>query len=117
MPAQPGMAPGMMPGAMPGVPAPQAAPAEAAPAAKPKPKPKPKPKALSKTVNIKLLSFKKATKIKVVKEVRVVTKLGLRDSKELVEKAPSMIKKGVLRKDAEDIKAKFAKVGGEVVLE
>jgi len=104
LPAQPGMALGMMSGVMLSAPTPQ--PAEAAL----------KPKALSETVSINLLSVKKGSKTKVVKEVRVVTQLGLKDSKELVEQAPSLIKKCVLREEAEEIKKKFAKVGGEIML-
>lgn len=115
LPAQPGMAPGMMSGVMLSTPAPQ--PARLALKAKLATKRKSKAKALPETVSIKLLSFKKGSKTKLVKEVRVVTKLSLKDSKELVEKAPSLIKKCVQREEAEEVKKKFAMVGGEIVLE
>jgi len=56
-----------------------------------------------------------AEKIKVIKVVReVVTGLGLREAKELVESAPKAIKEGVAKEDAEKIKAKFAEVGAVV---
>ena len=53
-------------------------------------------------------------KIKVIKEVRGITALGLKEAKELVEGAPSPIKEGVTKEEAEDIKAKIEAVGGSV---
>lgn len=53
-------------------------------------------------------------KIKVIKEVRGITALGLKEAKELVEGAPSPIKEGVTKEEAEDIKAKIEAVGGTV---
>ena len=66
---------------------------------------------------VKLESFDAAQKIKVIKEVRAVTELGLKEAKELVEGAPAVLKKGLKKEDAEAIKEKIAKVGGVVVLE
>ena len=66
---------------------------------------------------VKLESFDKAQKIKVIKEVRAVTELGLKEAKDLVEGAPAVLKKGLKKEDAEAIKEKLAAVGGEVVLE
>jgi large subunit ribosomal protein L7/L12 len=55
-------------------------------------------------------------KIKVIKVVRETTGLGLKESKELVEGAPAMVKEGLSKADAEAIKAKFAEVGATVTL-
>ncbi len=53
-------------------------------------------------------------KIKVIKEVRAVTSLGLKEAKELVEGAPQPLKEGVTKEEAADIKAKIEAVGGAV---
>ncbi len=53
-------------------------------------------------------------KIKVIKEVRAVTGLGLKEAKELVEGAPSPIKEGVSKDEAEKIKEQIEKVGAKV---
>ena len=55
-----------------------------------------------------------AEKIKVIKLVREVTGLGLKDAKEIVDGAPKTIKEGVSKEEAEDMKAKLAEVGAEV---
>ena len=67
--------------------------------------------------NVKLESFDPAQKIKVIKEVRAVTELGLKEAKDLVEGAPAVLKKGLKKEDAEAIREKIEKVGGKVVLE
>ena len=51
-------------------------------------------------------------KINVIKEVRAITGLGLKEAKELVESAPAPIKEGVAKGEAEDIKAKIEGAGG-----
>ena len=53
-------------------------------------------------------------KINVIKEVRAVTGLGLKEAKDLVEAAPSMVKEGVAESDANDIKAKLEEAGATV---
>lgn len=53
-------------------------------------------------------------KIKVIKEVRAVTGLGLKEAKELVEGAPQPIKEGISKEECADIKAKIEAVGGVV---
>ena len=53
-------------------------------------------------------------KIKVIKEVRAITSLGLKEAKELVESAPQAIKEGVSKEEAEEIKEKIEAVGGSV---
>ena len=54
-------------------------------------------------------------KIKVIKVVReVVSGLGLKEAKDIVEAAPKTLKEGVSKEEAEQIKAKFAEVGAKV---
>ena len=53
-------------------------------------------------------------KIKVIKEVRAITSLGLKEAKELVEGAPQPVKEGVTKEEAEEIKTKIEAVGGAV---
>ena len=53
-------------------------------------------------------------KIKVIKEVRAITSLGLKEAKELVESAPQAIKEGVAKDEATEIKEKIEAVGGSV---
>ena len=55
-------------------------------------------------------------KIKVIKVVRELTGLGLKEAKEIVDGAPKTIKEGVSKEEAEDMKAKLAEVGAEVEL-
>lgn len=66
---------------------------------------------------LKLDSFEAASKIKIIKEVRSCTDLGLKEAKELVEKAPIVFKKGVTKEDAEQIIEKMKAVGAKVVME
>lgn len=53
-------------------------------------------------------------KIKVIKEVRAITSLGLKEAKALVEGAPAPIKEGVTKEEAEEIKSQIEGVGGAV---
>ena len=53
-------------------------------------------------------------KIQVIKEVRTITGLGLKDAKDLVEAAPKPIKEGVKKEEAEEIKKKGEEAGGTV---
>ncbi len=55
-----------------------------------------------------------ASKIKVIKVVRELTGLGLKEAKEIVDGAPKTLKEAVSKEEAEDIKAKLAEVGAEV---
>lgn len=90
--------------AMPGVAAPGAAPAEAAPAEE-------------KTSFDVILKSVGEKKIQVIKVVREVTNLGLKEAKDLVESAPQPIKQGVTREEAEQIKAKFEAEGATVEIQ
>ncbi len=53
-------------------------------------------------------------KINVIKVVREVTSLGLKEAKDLVEGAPAKVKEGVSKQESEDIKKKFEEVGAKV---
>ena len=53
-------------------------------------------------------------KIEVIKEVRAITGLGLKEAKDLVEGAPKPVKEGVAKKDAEEMKKKLEAVGAKV---
>ncbi len=55
-------------------------------------------------------------KIQVIKEVRAITSLGLKDAKTLVDNAPSPVKEGIAKEDAEKIKAQLEEVGAQVEL-
>ena len=55
-------------------------------------------------------------KINVIKEVRAITELGLKEAKDLVEGAPKEVKSGVNKKEAEEIKTKLEAAGAKVEL-
>jgi len=80
-----------------------AAPAEAAPAEE-------------KTEFDVILAGAGDQKIKVIKEIRAITSLGLKEAKELVESAPQPVKEGVTKEEAQEIKEKIEAVGGSVEL-
>ncbi|OIV93746.1 hypothetical protein TanjilG_07649 [Lupinus angustifolius] len=74
-------------------------------------------KAEKTAFDVKLDAFDAASKIKVIKEVRTFTSLGLKEAKDLVEKVPSVLKKGVTKEEAESIIAKMKEVGAKVSME
>lgn len=88
-------------------PAPGAAPA----AATPEPEPE------KTEFDLKLTAFDAGKKIAIIKEVRAITGLGLKESKALVEAAPKVIKSAVSKADAEEIQRKLKDLGGTVELE
>jgi len=57
-----------------------------------------------------------ANKIGVIKEVRAVTSLGLKEAKDLVEGAPKTVKEGVTKEEAEEVKKKLEAAGAKVEL-
>ena len=57
-----------------------------------------------------------AEKVKVIKVVREVTGLGLKEAKELVEAAPKVVKEAAAKADAEELKKKLEEVGAKVTL-
>ena len=84
-----------------------AAPAAGAPAAAP---------AEEKTEFNVMLVDAGANKIGVIKEVRAITGLGLKEAKDLVEGAPKAVKEGASKADAEEIKKKLEAAGAKVEL-
>ena len=56
------------------------------------------------------------SKISVIKEVRAITSLGLKEAKDLVEAAPKAVKEGASKDEAEEIKKKLEEAGATVVL-
>jgi len=84
--------------------------AGAAPAAEAKP-------AEEKTEFTAVLKTVGDKKINVIKVVREVTSLGLKEAKDLVDGAPKTVKEGVTKEEAEAIKAKFAEVGAVIELQ
>lgn len=57
-----------------------------------------------------------SNKIAVIKVVREVTSLGLKDAKDLVDGAPKMVKEGVKKEEAEDVKKKLEEAGGKATI-
>ncbi len=57
-----------------------------------------------------------ASKVKVIKAVREITGLGLKEAKDLVDNAPKVVKEGVSKAEAEELKAKLEEQGAEVNL-
>ena len=64
--------------------------------------------------NVSLVSFAADKKINIIKAVREVTSLGLKEAKELVESAPKPLKEGVNKDEAEAIRKKFEEAGAKV---
>ena len=90
-----------------------AAPAGAAAAAAPKEEEKPKEKT---HYDVELTGFDAAQKIKLIKEVRAVLNLGLKEAKEMVEGAPCWIKKELVKDEAEALKKTLEGLGAQVRL-
>ncbi|OAY47780.1 50S ribosomal protein L7/L12 [Manihot esculenta] len=67
--------------------------------------------------DVKLEKFDAAAKIKVIKEVRAFTNLGLKEAKDLVEKVPVLLKQGVTKEEANGIIEKIKAAGGVAVME
>jgi large subunit ribosomal protein L7/L12 len=72
------------------------------------------PAAEEKTEFTVVLADKGATAINVIKEVRAITGLGLKEAKDLVEGAPKTVKDGVTKEEAADIKKKLEAAGAKV---
>lgn len=74
------------------------------------------PGAEAKTEFTVVLAAAGDKKIDVIKEVRAITGLGLKEAKDLVEGAPKPLKEGVAKKDADEMKKKLEAVGAKVEL-
>lgn len=68
------------------------------------------------TFDVRLVGFDATAKIKVIKEIRSLAGLGLKEAKELVESAPCTIQKGVKTEAAEEIMAKLVAIGAQMEL-
>ena len=66
--------------------------------------------------DIEIVGFDSSKKIAVIKEVRSITGLGLKEAKDMVEGAPSIVKEAAAKTDAEEIKKKLEEAGAEVKL-
>lgn len=75
------------------------------------------PKEEKTIFDVKLASFDAKSKIKIIKEVRGITGLGLKEAKALVEAAPSVLKKDVKKDEADALIEKLKEIGGVVELE
>ncbi|MDR1466730.1 MAG: 50S ribosomal protein L7/L12 [Treponema sp.] len=67
--------------------------------------------------NVILKAFEADKKIAVIKEVRAVTGLGLKEAKDLVESVPKSLKEGISKEDAEKIKKSVTEIGGTVEIQ
>jgi len=67
-----------------------------------------------KVFDLKLMGFDEKSKIKVIKEIRAITGLGLKEAKDLVEGAPKVVKKDIKKEEADEIKDLLTKVGAIV---
>ncbi len=66
--------------------------------------------------DVELSSFDAAKKIAIIKEVRTMMNLGLKEAKEVVEKAPTVLMKGVNKEEAENIEKKLSGIGAKILL-
>ena len=76
-----------------------------------------KKKAEKMTFDVKLEKYDAASKIKIIKEIRTFTTLGLKEAKELVEKTPAVLKTGISKEEASDIVEKLKALGATVAME
>jgi large subunit ribosomal protein L7/L12 len=67
--------------------------------------------------NVLLKAFEADKKIAVIKDVRAVTGLGLKEAKDLVEGVPKLLKEGISKEDAEKIKKSVTEAGGTVEIQ
>ncbi|KAF4737454.1 hypothetical protein FOZ63_010927 [Perkinsus olseni] len=70
----------------------------------------------SSVVTLKLVSYEDGKKVTVVKEVRALLGLGLKESKDMVEDLPKILKKGLDKGEAQKVMEKFKSAGAEVVI-
>lgn len=69
------------------------------------------------TFDVKLEKFEAAAKLKIVKEVKTFFDLGMKEAKELVEKAPVVLKQGLTKEEASNIIEKIKAAGGVAIME
>lgn len=66
--------------------------------------------------DVELTSFDEAAKLKVIKAVKEITGLGLGEAKTLVTEAPKMVKTGVSKEEAEDLKKQLEEAGAKITI-
>ena len=66
------------------------------------------------TFDVKLAAFDAKSKLKIIKEVRAVTDLSLKEAKELVESAPAVLKDGLTKEDADKLAKTLGDLGATV---
>jgi len=99
-------------------PAPAAAPvADAAPKPADKGKPAVAKDDKPQSYVLKLDKYNAPDKIKVIKEIRTITSLGLKESKDLVESTPTVVKRDLKKEDAEAFVKKIKEAGGDASME
>lgn len=86
----------------------QAAAAQAAPVAE---KPKEEAPKEKQNYDVELSAIDAASKIKIIKEVRTILNLGLKEAKDMVEKTPCILKAAVKKSEAEELKEKLSAIG------
>eukprot|EP00501_MAST-03F_sp_TOSAG23-6_P000988 GSMAST32.ASY1.ANO1.1024.1 assembled CDS len=67
--------------------------------------------------DVKLEKFEAKSKIKLIKQVRKIADLGLKEAKAMVESAPVVVKKSLTKDEAEQLKKELEELGGEIILE
>lgn len=92
-----------------------AAPAAAVEEAAPEPV-KEKKKVEKNSFDVKLAAYKPDIKIKLIKELRAVTNLALKEAKDAIDKAPGIVATNIVKEDAEKLKKLFTDLGAEVEL-
>ncbi|XP_051214291.1 uncharacterized protein [Lolium perenne] len=73
--------------------------------------------AVKTAFDVRIEKYEAAAKIKIIKEVRAMTDLGLKEAKELVEKAPVVVRAGLPKEEAEALAAKLKAAGASVALD
>ena len=66
--------------------------------------------------DVELTSFDEAAKLKVIKAVKEITGLGLGEAKDIVVNAPKMVKTGVSKEEAEDLKKQLEEAGAKITI-
>ena len=66
--------------------------------------------------DVELESFDAKSKLKIIKEIKSLMKLGLKEAKELVEKAPIKLKEQVNKQEAEDLQKLLEKLGAKITI-
>ena len=74
------------------------------------------PKEEKTSFDLQLVGFDAKAKIKIIKEVRTIAGLGLKEAKEMVEGAPKIISKGLKKEQADEMKARLEELGAQMKL-